>query len=253
MASLRTASENSSILWRLYCERSFGPLPALPMSQPGLNSSVVNRGGSPATESGHGFGGIVRTRNSRNGGLTSTANVVGNRLANYVNPSSGGPMYRPFSIRLKDSVIRFEVATTCMKSEFGFPNSISNSCSIVLLANVLLKWSIGKKSTRFPSPGSFLSFAVVDPVSVNEAVWLFFTGDPASVEEIRFFGSIMVRPDKHFRGEDGRSLLLGLFGAFDKFGEYCRTVWTDIFESLLEWIVVMARRIQLLVSTAFTS
>lgn len=127
------------ICWRLYCERSFRPLPTLPMFQPGLYSSIVKRGGRPATESFHGFGGIVRTRNSRNGGLTSTANAVGNRLANCVKPSFGGPRYSPFSISLKANVIRLDVATTCVKSEFGFLNSTSNSCSVVLLANVLLK------------------------------------------------------------------------------------------------------------------
>lgn len=109
------------------------------MSQPGLDSSVVNRGGRAATESGHGFGGIVRTRKSRNGGLTSTTYVVGNKLANSAKPSLGGPMYRPFLIRLKDSVIRFEAATIRMKSGFGSFNSKSNSCSVVLLANMLLR------------------------------------------------------------------------------------------------------------------
>ena len=78
IASLRTISESSSVLWRLYCKSSSGPLQTLPMRYPGLYSSMVKCSSRPATESGLGYGGIVQTRNKRNGGLTSTANVVGN-------------------------------------------------------------------------------------------------------------------------------------------------------------------------------
>lgn len=61
------------------------------------------------------------------------------------------------------------------------------------------------------------SFATGD-LSVEE------NGDPVLVAEICFFGSITVKPVKRFLAGDGIILLLGLFGAFDVVGEYCRTV-----------------------------
>lgn len=45
-------------------------------------------------------------------------------------------------------------------------------------------------------PDSSLPYATAESVSVKENVWIFLTGDPASVEEICcFLGSIIHNPE----------------------------------------------------------
>lgn len=121
IAPLMRLSEKSWSLWMLYSQGTLGPLPALPLFRPGLFSSVVNCGSSPATEIGQGLGVMYLTLKRRKGGRTSTANVVGNRLPNLADPSSGGPEYLPSWIGLKSRFIRLDNVIFMVRLGFGLP------------------------------------------------------------------------------------------------------------------------------------
>ena len=85
-----------------------------------------------------------------NGGLTSTANVVGNRPASWLKLFFGGPICRPFRISLKGNVICLDITMIRVKPGLGIPNCAERRKILSLTMMSALKVLIDLVTKHYP-------------------------------------------------------------------------------------------------------